>query len=394
MPNPKKVSNVRGKLNWKARGPVPDRRVKFFETKDEAKAWLDGLYKDRREGTYVPAKSVPLFGAMTEEYEVSRREGYTPNMTAFTHAQCGHLASLADYRLNTINVEVVERFRDKLKDEGKLSRGTINRVLTTGAAVFNLAIRRHFSVMNPFELAERLRVGASELKPGEEATRDADRELREDEVLNPAEIRKLLDSARPGFDHTLILAVAFTGARIDELLALRWGDVELDARKIYIRRSLSWTAATENTPARAVFYPPKTKAGERSIPIPAELSTALKRWKLACPKGELDLVFPNQAGLPMYRSLVLRSALYPALRRGGLRQVGFHSLRHSYATALITAGVPVNQVSAYLGHADSSVTLRVYTHFFRNTDDAAIDRVFDRSGDQLDTSAEETAKSA
>ena len=48
------------------------------------------------------------------------------------------LASLADYRLNTINVEVVERFRDKLKDEGKLSRGTINRVLTTGAAVFNL----------------------------------------------------------------------------------------------------------------------------------------------------------------------------------------------------------------------------------------------------------------
>ena len=96
----------------------------------------------------------------------------------------------------------------------------------------------------------------------------------------------------------------------------------------------------------------------------------------------------------MYRSLVLRSALYPALRRGGLRQVGFHSLRHSYATALITAGVPVNQVSAYLGHADSSVTLRVYTHFFRNTDDAAIDRVFDRSGDQLDTSAEETAKSA
>ncbi len=136
-------------------------------------AWLEDLYKARREGTYVPARSIPLFGAMTEEYVASRKDGYTPNMVAFTKAQCGHLSGLKDYRLNGINVEVVERFRDRLRDEGKLSRGTINRVLTTGAAVFNLAIRRHYAVINPFELAERLRVGSAELVPGEEAARGA-----------------------------------------------------------------------------------------------------------------------------------------------------------------------------------------------------------------------------
>ena len=391
--NPWNVSNGR-KKHWKARGPVPDRRVKFFETQDEAQAWLDGLRKARREGTYIPAKSIPLFGEMTTQFVASKATGYTPNMIAFTKAQCGHLAALADYRLNMISVEVVERFRDQLKAAGKLSLATINRVLTTGAAVFNLAIRRHYAVSNPFALAERLRVGSSELLPGEEHMRDASRELRKNEVLNPGEIRRLLDSARPGFDHTLIMAAAFTGARIDELLALRWGDIELDARKVYIRRSLSWTAAAENTPARAVFFPPKTRSGDRTIPIPAELATALKRWKLACPKGEMSLVFPGPAGLPIRRTVVLRGALYPALERARLRQVGFHSLRHSYATALITAGAPVNQVSAYLGHKDSSITLRVYTHFFKNTDDTAVDRVFGSSGHLMDTSAEKTSQSA
>lgn len=377
MPNPKKVSNIAGKKNWRARGPVPDRRVQFFHTKDEAQVWLDGLRKARREGTYIPAKSVPPFGEMTAQFMASKQAGYTPNTTAHYGSLCGHLTALADYRLSAISVDVVERFRDQLRDEGKLCLDTINRVLSTGAAVFKLAIRRGYAVNNPFTLAERLRVGSNELVNGKEATRD---EVREGGYLELSEIRRLLDTARPGLDHALIMSAAFTGARIDELLALRWGDIELDARKVYIRRSLSWTVAAENTPARPVFYPPKTRAGNREIPIPAELASALRRWKLACPKSELDLVFPSKTGSPVFRSIVLRGALYPALRRAGLRQVGWHSLRHSYATSLITAGVPVNQVSAYLGHANSAITLRVYCHFFRNSDASAIDRVFGSSG--------------
>jgi integrase len=388
VPNPKKVSNIVGKKNWKARGPVPDRRVKFFETKTEAQAWLDDLRKSKREGTYIPAKSVPLFGEMTKQFEASKQDGYRPNMIAYTKAQCSHLESLADHRLAAINVAMVETFRDQLRDGGKLNRDTVNRVLTTGAGVFNLAIRRGYAVSNPFKLAERLRVGSTELVEGED---DPNREVSEDDFLNPAEIRKLLDSASPGFDHTLIMAAAFTGARINELLALRWGDVEFDSRKLYVRRSLSFTAATENTPGRPVFHSAKTKAGNRTIPIPAELVAALRRWKLACPKGELDLVFSQPSGIPMHHGSARRRALYAALKSAELRQVGFHSLRHSYATALITAGTPVNQVSAYLGHANVSITLRVYAHFFRNTDDSVIDRVFGSTGYQMDTSGSKGA---
>jgi integrase len=388
--NPWNVSNGR-KKHWKARGPVPDRRVKFFETQDEAQAWLDGLRKARREGTYIPRKSIPLFGEMTAQFVASKQIGYAVNTIAHYRSLCGHLAGLADYRLSAINVETVERFRDRLRDEGKLNLDTINRVLSTGGAVLKLAIRRGYATTNPFVLAERLRIGSSKLVDGKESKRD---EVREGDYLELPEIRRLLDAARPGFDHTLIMSAAFTGARIDELLALRWGDVELDSRKVYVRRSLSWTAAAENAPARPVFYGPKTRAGDRIIPIPPELASALRRWRLACPRSELDLVFPSQRGLPVRRSVVLRSALYSGLRRARLRQVGFHSLRHSYATSLITAGVPVNQVSAYLGHANSAVTLKIYVHYFRNTDASAIDRVFGSTGHQMDTFTGENAKTA
>jgi hypothetical protein len=67
----------------------------------------------------------------------------------------------------------------------------------------------------------------------------------------------------------------------------------------------------------------------------------LKHWQIACPPSEHDLVFPNAEGYPVRRSLALRRGLWPALRPAGLRRVNMHSLRHSFASALIAAGSPV-----------------------------------------------------
>jgi len=67
----------------------------------------------------------------------------------------------------------------------------------------------------------------------------------------------------------------------------------------------------------------------------------------------------------MHRSNVLRYGLYPALRRAGLRRVDMHSIRHSFASALIAGSATVAEVQALLGHANPSITLRTYTHFFK-----------------------------
>ncbi len=91
-------------------------------------------------------------------------------------------------------------------------------------------------------------------------------------------------------------------------------------------------------------------------------------WRLRCPKGALDLIFPNSRGNPEMHGAVLKRGLYPALRRAGLRRVSFHSLRHFFASALIAKGATVPQVQAKLGHSSATTTLEVYMHVFPDDD--------------------------
>src|ERR1700736_3346235 len=134
--------------------------------------------------------------------------------------------------------------------------------------------------------------------------------------------------------------------------------------------------ASEGRVYPPALAPPKTKAGLHAISIPAEPAAVLTRWKLQGPPSEMDLVFPAQDGKPMRWDHLLRTRLYPALARAKLRRVTFHSLRHSCASAMIAAGAPVTEVQHQLGHSNPSITLGVYTHWFKNAaSGGAIDRL-------------------
>src|SRR5271157_1597676 len=76
-----------------------------------------------------------------------------------------------------------------------------------------------------------------------------------------------------------------------------------------------------NDTARPRYFPPKTKAGRRTISIPALLVTDLKRWKLQCPNSPEGLVFPAPDGAPLSREKMLRVHFYRALARARLRRV-------------------------------------------------------------------------
>jgi integrase len=124
---------------------------------------------------------------------------------------------------------------------------------------------------------------------------------------------------------------------------------------------------------RPRFFPPRTKAGVRTLPIPVKLAAALRRWKLQCAASEHDLVFPMRDGQPMHRSSALRYGLWPSLSRAGLRRVNVHSLRHSFASGLIMARAPVTEVQALLGHSSPGVTLKVYSHWFKNVETDSVE---------------------
>jgi integrase len=129
---------------------------------------------------------------------------------------------------------------------------------------------------------------------------------------------------------------------------------------------------------------PKSEAGERTIPLPPMVVNALREWKLVCPKGELDLAFPNGAGRVEDSSNIVQRAWIPTqlaagvtTRHGQAKYPGLHALRHFYASWCINRRVdgglelPLKLVQSRLGHASIQMTADRYGHLFPSGDDGA-----------------------
>jgi integrase len=308
------------------------------------------------------------------------------------------LPNFGQIPLDRVSVTGIEKLRDDMRERG-LSTVTINSVIRMTGGIFEMAIRRGLCTVNPVQRVERAYAGARELDPNTEGEADP---ATPETVLAPDEVALMLAHAEPGLYKTLLTFLAATGLRSGEALALRWSDCQLGGNepKIYVRRSLSW-ARVQGEEIRPRFYPPKTKSGHRTISMPPELATMLKHWHIRCPPSEHDLVFPNPEGNPLRRSVALRRGLWPALRRAALRRVNMHSLRHSLASALIAAGSPVTEVQSILGHSSPTVTLSVYSHWFRSSKTTAMDTVVrglftdsSRSGQKVGTPRRQSAASA
>ncbi len=101
----------------------------------------------------------------------------------------------------------------------------------------------------------------------------------------------------------------------------------------------------------------------------------LKKWKLACPFNELDLVFPNDAGKPMNNKNMLRRYFRPALKAAGLQKLRFHDLRHTNASLRLENGENIKYIQTQLGHSSPTVTLNVYAHLMSLTNQEAACRL-------------------
>jgi hypothetical protein len=105
------------------------------------------------------------------------------------------------------------------------------------------------------------------------------------------------------------------------------------------------------------------------------LFTVVGPWRLQCPPGAHDLVFPNGAGSPENQGNLLNRGFYPALRRAGLRKIRFHDLRHTYASLLIANGEHPKRIQALMGHSSINVTMDVYGHLMPQGGDEVADRL-------------------
>ena len=198
------------------------------------------------------------------------------------------------------------------------------------------------------------------------------------ESLKAGEIDAVLTALRNHRLEPITVLALGSGARRGEILALNWGNVDLDAGTIKIERSL------EQTKAGLRFKSPKTKNGRRVVSIPPIAVDALRahrrrrlELRMALGQGKLEpdaLVFCDIDDSPIPPNNLSRDWRRFVLAHK-LPRISFHGLRHSHVSALIAGGVDALTVSRRIGHASPVVTMKVYAHLFSGTDKAAAEAI-------------------
>jgi integrase len=200
-------------------------------------------------------------------------------------------------------------------------------------------------------------------------------------VLNREDADSLVTAAQGDKLEALYVLALTSGLREGELLGLRWKHVDLHRGRITVAATLQGAvprpkpgvelAEDAPKPGTPILGDPKTDKSKRTVAIPQmtvdllsdhrirqlrQREEAGTRWQ------EHGLVFTNDKGHPI-DARNLRKRSFPALlERASLAPIRFHDLRHTCATLLMAAGVPVKAISEMLGHSDITTTLRIYAH--------------------------------
>lgn len=207
-------------------------------------------------------------------------------------------------------------------------------------------------------------------------------------VPTSAQIVAIINAAKASPWEVPILLSATTGARRAEVLGVRWADVDLDARRLRIMRTVQRVRGTDGEPSSLQFVEPKTDRARREISLPVIAVERLRRHRTEQAARRLELgpawvdhglVSERGDGRPLdpddysgaFKRLAKAAGMPPAMR--------LHDLRHGVATALLEQGVHPAIASAVLGHSSPAFTMSTYQHVLDGMTDraaAALDEAF------------------
>jgi integrase len=173
--------------------------------------------------------------------------------------------------------------------------------------------------------------------------------------------------AEPGTvrDSTILTVAVYSGLRRGELFALQWADVDFYNGRVSVRRSVYQGDVTT----------PKTEHSMRIVDVPASLLATLAIYRAYFPALNGGYIFRTTDGAPLDPDNRSKRVLADVVARAGVRPIGLHGLRHTYASLLINQGEHIKYVSRQLGHASIQITADLYGHLFSETSQAAMRRL-------------------
>ena len=160
--------------------------------------------------------------------------------------------------------------------------------------------------------------------------------------------------------------LAFTGARKSEIAALQWSDIDFKNKSIDINKTVS---KDENN--NIILQPPKTSSSKRIISIDDETLKILSKWRVLQRTDYLQMGFNTSkkkqhlftdAKNELHKLAIPNQWLNSLIRKYKLPRITPHHFRHTHASLLLQAGIPIKEVSERLGHKDITITLEIYSH--------------------------------
>jgi integrase len=163
---------------------------------------------------------------------------------------------------------------------------------------------------------------------------------------------------------------AYGGLRLGEIAGLRRARLDLERREVRV-------AEIAVEVRGQVFYgPPKTRAGNRTVPLPGfVVDTLTEHLTTYAQPGEDGLVFPGAEGAVLRAGLFRNRHWYPAVKAAELAPLRPHDLRHTAVSLWIAAGAKPNQIATWAGHTSVSVVLDRYGHLFPGHERDVLDRL-------------------
>lgn len=364
----------RGENSWRLRYRIKGRRISqtFHGSLSDARKELRRLLKSGDDGTHVAPDKITL-GQWVEQWIAvgapGRRQRRVRRGTVERYAELlrGHVVpTLGKRPLQQVQPTEIDALYQSL--EGKIAPWTAHHVHTIFGSCLATAVRKGLLAATPMARVEKIP------SPGES---------NHGMVLDSEQLRTLVEGFKGSALYPIVAVAAFTGARRNEILALRWTDIDFDNKTLRIERAVEQVRGQP-----LALKEPKTARGKRTIAIDDELVNLLRaerdkhlRLMAGVPDGaevlvlvklpDDALVFPNPFTLAELRTpnAVTMEFVRKAHRLGfpGLR---FHDLRGTHETLLLDAGVPVHVVAARCGH-DPAVLLRSYAKRTKKADTSA-----------------------
>jgi integrase len=370
----------RGENTWRLRYRIDGRRFSttFHGSLADARKELRRLLRSGDTGAHVAPDKITL-GQWIEQWLAAgapgRRQRQVGGRALHRYGQLlrTHVVPALGARpLQQVQATEIDALYRKL--DGKVAAGTARYVHTVLNSCLSTALRKGMLAANPMARAEKVPyVG----------------EADHGTVLDQDELRTLVEAFRGSVLHPIVCVAAFTGARRGEILALRWADLDVEAKTLRIERAVDHVRGQP-----LAIKPPKSARGTRTITIDDGLVALLlaereKHLRLVAgvPDGaavDLSLVklpadalmFPNPPGPGEDFSFTklrnpngVTTEFQKRARQRGF-DIRFHDLRGSHETLLLDAGVPVHVVAARCGH-DPAVLLRSYAKRTRKADTSA-----------------------